>query len=70
MSAAPRGPAQRWFRPHLAVYLIACLAGITAAFSGAVGNAFAVFAGLSLWGMGLALHGYVAIVGTGRDRAE
>lgn len=64
---APEGPARRWFRPHLGVYFLATLGGITAAFAGA-GPPFPIFAALSLWGLGVALHGYLAVVGT--DGAE
>jgi len=56
---------RRWFLPHLTLYMAATLGGITAAFTILPQLSFPIFAALSLWGLGVALHGYLVIIGRG-----
>ncbi len=56
---------QRWFLPHLTLYMAATLGGITAAFTILPQLSFPIFAALALWGLGVALHAYLVIIGQG-----
>lgn len=56
-------PLQRWFLPHLTLYMAAVLGGIALSFTLVPHLAFPIFALLSLWGLGVALHAYRVVIG-------
>lgn len=59
---------RRWFLPHLTAFMAATLGGISAAFTILPHLSFPIFAALSLWGLGVALHAYLVIIAQGPDQ--